>query len=117
MELRQAPKRSSPPGSSAQPHAIGFAGGTVEGIAWDNRIVVSEMIRDGRPGILPRSQVTMRTASAASCVIWERASIMSAIILRQETPEKEDCGMITHLARQYVTYPGPESRRILTPGA
>src|SRR5690242_7227704 len=51
MELRQAPKRSSAPGSSAHPHAIGFAAGTVEGIAWDNRTVVTEMIRDGRPGV------------------------------------------------------------------
>ena len=34
MELRQAPKRSSAPGSLAHPHAIGFAAGTVEGIAW-----------------------------------------------------------------------------------
>jgi hypothetical protein len=33
MELRQAPKRSSAPGSLAHPHAIGFAAGTVEGIA------------------------------------------------------------------------------------
>jgi len=117
MELRQAPKRSSAPGSSAHPHAIGFAAGTVEGIAWGNGIAVAEMIRDGRPGVLPRSQVAMRTTSAASCVIWGRASIMSAIIRRQETPEKEDCGMITHLARQHATYPGPESRRILTSGA
>ena len=51
MELRQAPKRSSAPGSLAHPHAIGFAAGTVEGIAsrrhrrgiaWNNGIVVAE---------------------------------------------------------------------------
>jgi hypothetical protein len=41
MELRQAPKRSSAPGSLAHPHAIGFAVGTVEGIAWNNGIVVA----------------------------------------------------------------------------
>jgi hypothetical protein len=117
MELRQAPKRSSAPGSSAHPHAIGFAAGTVEGIAWNNGIAVAEMIRDGRPGVLPRSQVAMRTTSAASCVIWERASIMSAIVLRQETPEKEDCGMITHLARQHATYPGLEISPDPGPGA
>jgi hypothetical protein len=33
MELRQAPKRSSAPGSLAHPHAIGLAAGTVEGSA------------------------------------------------------------------------------------
>ena len=33
MEPRQAPKRSSAPGSLAHPHAIGLAAGTVEGIA------------------------------------------------------------------------------------
>ena len=42
MELRQAPKRSSAPGPLAHPHAIGFAVGTVEGIAWNNGIVVAE---------------------------------------------------------------------------
>ena len=108
MEMRQAPKRSSAPGSSARPHAVGLAAGTVEGIALKNGIIAAEMIRSGGIGALPRSQVAMRTTSAATCVIWERASILSVIIPRQETPKRRICGMITHLARQYAAYPGPE---------
>jgi len=106
---RRAPQPiRMPSGSRPVPSRASFRAGTVEGIALNNGIVVAEMIRSGRIGALPRSQVAMRTTSAATCVIWERASILSVIIPRQETPKRRICGMITHLARQYAAYPGPE---------